>query len=55
MGEEAGGMTLADIPDDGFRVTEIGAYRWRVNELHAAKAAREIRQRWKRESEAKAA
>lgn len=48
-------MIHADIHDDGFRVTEIGAYRWRINELHAAKAAREIRQRWKRESEARAA
>lgn len=48
-------MTPIELHDDGFRVTEIGAFRWRIHELHAAKAAREIRQRWKRESEARAA
>lgn len=43
-------MTLPDIFDDGFRVTEIGAFRWRVNPLHEAEAVRAIRRRWKHES-----
>lgn len=48
-------MIDAEIRDDGFRVTELGSYRLRVNEQNEARAVRGIRQRWKRESEAKAA
>lgn len=43
------------IPDDGYRVTELGRYRLRVHPQHEAIVVREIRQRWKRESEARAA
>lgn len=48
-------MMQSEIRDDGFRVTEIGAFRWRVNPQHEALALRAIRHRWKRESEARAA
>jgi hypothetical protein len=43
-------MIHAEIMDDGFRVTEIGSYRWRVHPLHEAASVRAIRRRWKRES-----
>jgi len=46
---------VIELYDDGFRVTEIGEYRWRVNPDHESKAVREIRRRWKRESDARAA
>jgi hypothetical protein len=48
-------MMQPEIRDDGFRVTDFGSYRWRVNPSHEQLAVREIRSRWKRESEAKAA
>ena len=48
-------MIHPEINDDGFRVTEIGKYRWRVNDEHEARVIRSVRRRWKRESEARAA
>lgn len=46
---------MTEIPDDGFRATDIGAFRWRVHTEHEAKAIRAIKRRWKQESEARAA
>lgn len=46
---------MIELHDDGFRVTELGQYRWRVNPDHEAKVIWEIRRRWKRESKARAA
>ena len=46
---------MIELFDDGFRVTELGSYRWRVHPQHEALVVREIRRRWKRESEARAA
>lgn len=43
-------MIPIEIPDDGFRVTELGSYRWRVNAEHEARSIAAIRRRWRRES-----
>lgn len=48
-------MIPVEWPDDGFRITEIGKYRWRVNPAHEARSIRGVRNRWKRESEVLAA
>jgi hypothetical protein len=48
-------MTLADLHDDGFRVTEIGDYRLRVNAEHEGRVVWAIRRRRMRESEMRAA
>jgi hypothetical protein len=43
-------MLNREIVDDGFRIVEIGEFRWRVHPTHEAEVVRAIRRRWRRES-----